>query len=538
MGIVIINGQRYDAATGLRVKSSSDSQVTSDFADLRPSVAADSRREEQVKIAAERAAILGDAVADATVQPVKKDIKEIKRAAKAVASGHLPSWITNYVDGGAPREIKPLTEAERQFRQRIRGNSDTSARRKTSGSVTLNRRYVKKPSSELANKTYAEPLALSEDRNRRIKQIRQDAESRAQHASNPTTNPVRGVFSPRHHAAPSIVRQALVATPKATTAVAAATKATETPDAPVHPILTKRQAAELRANRQIRSGRGRAIDNFMPTQTTTKRSSRTAQPDLAVSTHKVKNVYNQALSTNRGTAISSIKPAEPIVQHQPEQSSISTSSATKALASPILSPEKIDQLANAVTDALIQNDERRANKQSATNEPNRVEEELRAAKRSVRRQKRAFRMPAIATAAAAVAILAGYGVYAAYPNVQVRVAASKAGINAQPTVALNGYHISGPVAYANGEITVNYRDGNGSTYSVNQRKAAETDKSLRTAASSRGSSNMTYEEISAGSTNIYRYDDKATWVKDGMVYTIDTNDRLTNEQISTIAKSV
>lgn len=507
MGIVIINGQRYDATTGLRIKEqSAEQRPTDDFADLRPSVAASSLHDEQVKIAAERAAILGDAVADATVQPVKKSAKEIKHAAKTVASGNLPSWISNYVEGGAPREIKPISEAENQFRQRIRGVANTVSRRRAKGSVTLNRRYVRKPSSELAGKTYSEPLALREDRSHHIAQIRKEAQSCARHASNPTVNPARSVFAPRHHATPSLAR------PAAT--VSKSVEAASVSNAFVQPVLTKRQTANLQATKRAQTS-GQVIDNFIPVQRAYRTSANSTAPiNTPISTHKVKNVYNKALS-NAHTAASD---------------DISTTLQTDI--SPVLSDEKIDQLANAVTDALIQQERN-------TLQSSKVDEELRSAKRSVHlRRKRAFRMPAIATAVAALAILCGYGVYATYPNIQVRVAASKAGISVKPTVALNGFHISGPVAYSDGEITVSYRDSSGSTYSVNQRQSNESERAIRSKASSRGSDNLSYEEISAGSTNIYRYDDKATFVKDGMVYTINTNDRLTNEQISQIAKSV
>ena len=507
MGIVIINGQRYDATTGLRIKEqSAEQRPADDFADLRPSVAASSLHDEQVKIAAERAAILGDAVADATVQPVKKSAKEIKHAAKTVASGNLPSWISNYVEGGAPREIKPISEAENQFRQRIRGVSNTVSRRRAKGSVTLNRRYVRKPSSELAGKTYSEPLALREDRSHHIAQIRKEAQSCARHASNPTVNPARSVFAPRHHATPSLVRSAA--------AVSKPVEAASASNAFVQPVLTKRQTANLQATKRAQTS-GQVIDNFIPVQRAYRTPVNSAVPiNAPISTRKVKNVYNKALS-NAHTAASD-----------------DTSTTLQTDISPVLSDEKIDQLANAVTDALIQQERN-------TLQSSKVDEELRVAKRSVHlRRKRAFRMPAIATAVAALAILCGYGVYATYPNIQVRVAASKAGISVKPTVALNGFHISGPVAYSDGEITVSYRDNSGSTYSVNQRRSNESERAIRSKASSRGSDNLSYEEISAGSTNIYRYDDKATFVKDGMVYTINTNDRLTNEQISQIAKSV
>lgn len=570
MGTVIINGQCYDAVTGLRITDAAATQTKgNDFSDLTPSADHAAMLKEQAKIAAERQAILGSAVSDAKVQPAPKDRASLRQATKRAANNRVPSWISNYVEGGTPVEVQPITEAEREFRRRVRGEG-TATGRKLMNSQTLNRRYVRKPSSESTKKVYAAPLALTEDRAKATQAVRHAART-AQH----TTSTPQHTQAVRHAAAAaqplsrakvmhrmfgsSVAAAATVDdikhSVKASTAKVVANAATTTP-AKLKPATTAvKQVVAAAAKTPVATVRPN--HDFVRTTATprvAKPISHNVRPDIsrpaAMPIKSSEKAANRVTTAHRPTAskvsnriVRDITPrAAKIMQEQPQAKAPTVPSTQATQNTPAKAPKPVvsvapttltmnddsaDHIADVITNALIKEQETNA-----------AAKQAKAGIKRTRSGKRRFRGPAIATAGAAAAILLGYGAYATYPDMQIRIAASKAGVTARTTTALNGYKISGPVAYADGEITVNYRDKSGGTYSVNQRKSNNSDRVVRSEAMSQGSDDLTYEEIKAGNTKVYRYSDKATWLKNGMQYTIDTNDRLTNEQISEIVKSV
>jgi hypothetical protein len=77
------------------------------------------------------------------------------------------------------------------------------------------------------------------------------------------------------------------------------------------------------------------------------------------------------------------------------------------------------------------------------------------------RKRRRFTPATILSFGLAVAVLAGYLTYANLPSISVRIAASKAGVDAKAPFMPNGYSINGPVAYSPGIVTINYRANGG-----------------------------------------------------------------------------
>lgn len=153
-------------------------------------------------------------------------------------------------------------------------------------------------------------------------------------------------------------------------------------------------------------------------------------------------------------------------------------------------------------------------------------------------RKRKFHAPAIFATASAVAVLVAVGVYVAMPSVSIKMAASKAGIDAKNPYVPSGYTIDSDVAYQSGRVTINYRGthGNGG-YSITQ-EASNNDSDDMLAEKVDNVTNGSYQVMQAGDKTIYRYRDVATWVQDGIQYTINTNNYLDSQQITDIANSL
>lgn len=150
--------------------------------------------------------------------------------------------------------------------------------------------------------------------------------------------------------------------------------------------------------------------------------------------------------------------------------------------------------------------------------------------------KRRFTRTSLVTAALAIAVLGGYMAYTNMPSLSIRVAASQAGIDSQSPYTPNGYSLDGPVAYSPGQITIKYKSNSGSPgYSITEQNTALDGKQ---AFDSLSQSNSDYTTDDLDGTTIYYHNDNATWVKDGVLYTLSGNSLLSNDQISRIVKSV
>ncbi len=145
----------------------------------------------------------------------------------------------------------------------------------------------------------------------------------------------------------------------------------------------------------------------------------------------------------------------------------------------------------------------------------------------------------LASAGLALLLLAGYFTYINMPNLSVRVASSQAGIAASyPEYHPDGYSLTGPVAYTQGEVSMKFAANSGSSdFTIRQSKSswdssAVLDNHVKQNA---GDNYVTYNE--RGLT-IYTYGSNAVWVNRGILYTIDGNAPLSSEQIRHIATSM
>lgn len=159
------------------------------------------------------------------------------------------------------------------------------------------------------------------------------------------------------------------------------------------------------------------------------------------------------------------------------------------------------------------------------------------------KHKRGFKAPkltTLVTSTAAALLLIGYVTYLNIPDISLRVAASRAGIDAElPNYNPPGFDFDGPVAYSTGEISVKYQDSDNQSrsYSLIQKKSNWDSQSLQTNFVESESSN--FDTIEQNGLTIYTIEDNTvTWVSGGIWYTINDNAELSQEQLIDIATSI
>ena len=588
MGTVIINGQTYDAITGLPVNSKG-----SDFADCGTNKTLQSESDAKARIDAERRAILGDVVSNTndTAAPVTpRGIKhEVEAAAKTVVerarNSVAPDWINNYIQGGAPREIQPVTEQERDFRAMLRNRQPISVKRQPGVSQTLNRRYVRKPSSEAQDKVYTPSIAI--DQYHKSKAMRKMFDSKVPDV------PVKPVLTRRqsaavqlHNARSAVTTAATVAAAQSIAMAAEQSQSHQLQNQPVRQSQSQSaqqpqwsqqrvastvsqqtvmkvaamRAAALAAERNarlaeaqraelLRAARNKANNNVVKTAGVA-RANNASNVAHSNNTSAADVAPNRVAKVNTGRSLSGMQRVpypRPIQKAVVPEQSVGHMVSSHQLEGAHSVEDAVDKVSDRLTAALIHADELR------NSQPRNVETEhhdnntaplLKVAQREAehteeqvaKRGHRKFKLSAIASAVTAVALLLGYGGYLAYPNVQLRIAASKAGLDAKDFYAPSGYKVSGSVAMGEGKLAVNYRGENNASYRINQERSKATDADVKNEATIKGKDS--FDSLKAGDVNVYRYNDKASWVKNGVRYTLDTNDFLTSDQIVKIASSV
>lgn len=144
----------------------------------------------------------------------------------------------------------------------------------------------------------------------------------------------------------------------------------------------------------------------------------------------------------------------------------------------------------------------------------------------------------LATGAAA-AILVGYVTYLNIPNMALKVAASRAGFEAQlPGYQPSGFRFSGPIAYKEGEITVQYASNTSDRkYIITEKESAWDSQTLLD--SHVKQETQLYSTYQESGLIVYVYHGSiATWVNGGVWYTVSGDTSLTTEQLLKIAASL
>jgi hypothetical protein len=144
---------------------------------------------------------------------------------------------------------------------------------------------------------------------------------------------------------------------------------------------------------------------------------------------------------------------------------------------------------------------------------------------------------------ASVALLVlSAGSFLAYqnmPELAMRVASTRAGLNANlPSYQPAGFSMSGPIKYEPGEVTISYKSNSDNrAFNVTQKNSGWNSETLLENFVS--PTKQPYQTFQANGRTIYIYDgNKATWVDGGVWFNIDGQTNLNSDQLLRIADSL
>jgi len=148
------------------------------------------------------------------------------------------------------------------------------------------------------------------------------------------------------------------------------------------------------------------------------------------------------------------------------------------------------------------------------------------------------RVSSVAAASLAILLIIGFVAYQNAADIQLRVASSRAGINATlPKWQPSGFAI-GKFTYSPGTVSINFNSTNGQhSFSIVQ-TASSWDSATLFDKYVFPNSNS-YEAIKAANTTLYAYNNtNATWVNNGIWFRLIGNGSLSTSQMATIAASM
>lgn len=149
------------------------------------------------------------------------------------------------------------------------------------------------------------------------------------------------------------------------------------------------------------------------------------------------------------------------------------------------------------------------------------------------------RFAMVTSVALSVVVLAGYITYLNYPNLSMRVAASRAGVDANlPGYTPSGYSFKGPIQYSSGRITVSFSSNSDAGFINLSQSQTNWDSVslLENYVLPKSNNYLTFQE--KGLT-IYLYGgNNAAWVNHGIFYSIEGNNFLNSDHIIKMATSL
>ncbi len=475
MGIVIINGKRYDSVTGLMLSDRRDElELASSETDrLNQTNRTNRDKADRVSQAKPKAddtppvwvgsyidgsnkddQVEGDTGETIAVRQVKTQ-PDAAKASESDSAEQASDRLADYVELFTPADDEDADsraeQVEMEKAEQVAAAVSPavvhsplrlkSARRVIHASRTLNRRFVRKPLRETGE--YAESIAV-----RHIKQVKASAIIESARSVNDI---------------PDETIDEVIATT----------------ESDFTPVLTKSQATSLKA--------------------LTKKSNHSSQP--APSTTSLKDAKAEDTTDDQSALnLSKLAPTD----------------------YDDLMDDRIDQLTKIL---------------QASNELD--QQDRTATKRRLGQPKKhRFRFSTIMATAGAMAIIVGLGVYISLPTISVKLAASRAGINAKNPYALSGYSLDNNIAAQPGKVTISYKSASGNGgYSVTQESdKSTTDYALRLNVSRQNGGS--YQEMDVNGKTVLLYGNKATWLAGDMRYTIDGSDLMDSNQLRSIVKSL
>ncbi|HVX58756.1 MAG TPA: DUF4367 domain-containing protein [Candidatus Saccharimonadales bacterium] len=125
------------------------------------------------------------------------------------------------------------------------------------------------------------------------------------------------------------------------------------------------------------------------------------------------------------------------------------------------------------------------------------------------------------------------------PQVAIKVAGQQAHVNAGlPGYAPSGFSVAGHISHSSGAVTVQYKDSSsGYSYDITQRSSSWDSSSMAANVLSPNSQVQT-SQVQGTTVYIYGKQNDATWVNNGVWYTLKNNASLSSDQILRIVQSL
>lgn len=144
----------------------------------------------------------------------------------------------------------------------------------------------------------------------------------------------------------------------------------------------------------------------------------------------------------------------------------------------------------------------------------------------------------VGTVVLVLAVSAGFFAWQNIPQVAVKVASARASINAAiPSYTPEGYSFAAPISYSKGEVIVRYQAHSGQEYKIAQ-QASKLDSASLASAVMANEANVQTSQVKGTTIYIYGDNNDATWVNNGVRYTITGQAGLDSSQILKIAGSL
>ncbi len=261
-----------------------------------------------------------------------------------------------------------------------------------------------------------------------------------------------------------------------------------------------------------------------PQKVVTKRTSPGRHMDISRSAAVAKFAPHPTKAPVARTAAVATKPTP---SDQPAHPHPTAQRALKKMAAKKHEAHKKPRTAKEVKDAAI-NAALHTPKKAAT----------KSAKQKVLSRKWPRRLIIVGTVVAVI-IGALYIVYRFVPAVSVGIAASQSGVNASfPEYTPDGYSLSHPVTYTDGEVSLKFDSNSNDTFYtiVQTRSSWESSAVLDNVVLPKAAND--YTTTKERGLTIYSYGNNAAWVNKGVLYKIEGNAALSGDQVRKIATSL
>jgi hypothetical protein len=154
-------------------------------------------------------------------------------------------------------------------------------------------------------------------------------------------------------------------------------------------------------------------------------------------------------------------------------------------------------------------------------------------------EKKTFKRVLIIGSAVLIVLIGLYAAWRLIPNISVSIAAAQAGIEATyPEYTPDGYSLSQPVTYSDGEVDLKFTSNSNENYYTVSQTRSSWDSSAVLDNVVTPAAGADYTTTKERGLTIYTYGTNAAWVNGGILYEIDSKAPLSGDQIRKIATSL